>query len=129
LFEVSWSPLSTPFLPIGNDIRAGSFERDGAIGFKVTTSRVTVIEIYFLELDDFRVASDEKEIFLKKGNLILPSCRHPWLSLGGWGRDFLSASLLQGGRESVNRRKLVGTKALYWASRHLGPTYQYFMID
>ena len=66
MFEVSWPPLSTPFLPIGNDIRAGSFERDGAIGFKVTTSCVTVIEIYFLELDDFRVASDEKENFLKK---------------------------------------------------------------
>ena len=22
-----------------------------------------------------------------------------------------------------------GTKALYWASHHLGPSYQYFMID
>ena len=70
MFEVSWSPLSTPFLPIGNDIRAGSFERDGAIGFKVTTSCVAVTEIYFLELNGFRVASikvtKEKEIKKKR---------------------------------------------------------------
>ena len=47
-------------------MRAGSFERDGAIGFKVTTSCVAVTEIYFLELNGFRVASikvtKEKEI-------------------------------------------------------------------
>lgn len=29
----------------------------------------------------------------------------------------------------MNWRKLVGTKALYWTSCHLGPTYQYSMID
>ena len=66
----------------------------GPFGFKVTTSCVPVIGIYFLELNGFRVASGkvtrEKEIRKKKkGNLVLPSCLHPWLSLGGWGRDFL----------------------------------------
>lgn len=107
----------------------------GPFGFKVTTSCVTVIEIYFLELNGFRVASRkvtrEKEIRKKKkkGNLVFTILPASMVISWGLGKGFSVSFPLAGPEGECEPEEAWRNKGLYWASCHLGPSYQYFMID